>query len=104
MLQVVRQEGPAALWKGNLVTILHRLPYSSINFYTYESTQKLLEHHLPSATNFARAWMSGATAGLVACSAVSQSPSGATVTQHSTAQPEKTRALCASSSVTACGC
>lgn len=70
--QVVRQEGPAALWKGNLVTILHRLPYSSINFYTYERTQKLLQRTLPGTTDFARAWMAGATAGLVSCSAVSR--------------------------------
>jgi solute carrier family 25 phosphate transporter 23/24/25/41 len=70
-MQVVRREGPAALWKGNLVTILHRLPYSSINFYTYERTQQLLQRTLPGTSDFARAWMSGATAGLVACSAVS---------------------------------
>lgn len=67
----MRREGPAALWKGNLVTILHRLPYSSINFYTYERTQKLLTTGLPGTTDFARALMSGAAAGLVACSAVS---------------------------------
>jgi hypothetical protein len=69
--QVVRREGPAALWKGNLVTIVHRLPYSSINFYTYERTQKLLRRTVPDTTDFARAWMAGATAGLVACTAVS---------------------------------
>jgi solute carrier family 25 phosphate transporter 23/24/25/41 len=69
--QVVRSEGPAALWKGNLVTILHRLPYSSINFWTYEHSNKLLRRHLPPGTDFARTWLSGAVAGLVACSAVS---------------------------------
>jgi hypothetical protein len=31
-----RQEGVRALWKGNGVTIIHRLPYSSVNFWTYE--------------------------------------------------------------------
>ncbi len=25
-----------ALWKGNGVTVVHRLPYSAINFFTYE--------------------------------------------------------------------
>ena len=25
-----------ALWKGNGVTIVHRLPYSAINFFVYE--------------------------------------------------------------------
>lgn len=34
--RVVYEEGLRALWKGNLVTIVHRLPYSSITFYAYE--------------------------------------------------------------------
>lgn len=34
--RIVREEGFRAFWKGNLVTIAHRLPYSSISFYAYE--------------------------------------------------------------------
>ncbi|MQL73701.1 hypothetical protein Taro_006062 [Colocasia esculenta] len=34
--RIVREEGVRAFWKGNLVTIAHRLPYSSISFYAYE--------------------------------------------------------------------
>ncbi|CAM0872451.1 unnamed protein product [Alopecurus aequalis] len=34
--RIVYEEGPRAFWKGNLVTIAHRLPYSSISFYAYE--------------------------------------------------------------------
>jgi len=70
-MQVVQQEGPAALWKGNLATILHRLPYSAINFYTYEHMNKLLRRKLPPNTDFVRQLSSGAMAGLIACSAVS---------------------------------
>lgn len=33
---IVRNEGIAALWKGNGATIVHRLPYSAINFWAYE--------------------------------------------------------------------
>ena len=33
---IVRSEGLAALWKGNGATIVHRLPYSAINFWAYE--------------------------------------------------------------------
>lgn len=33
---IVRNEGLAALWKGNGATIVHRLPYSAINFWAYE--------------------------------------------------------------------
>ncbi len=36
---VVQREGLAALWKGNGVTIIHRLPYSSANFWVYEQVR-----------------------------------------------------------------
>lgn len=32
-MQIVRREGVKALWKGNGATMLHRLPYSAINFW-----------------------------------------------------------------------
>ena len=69
-----------ALWKGNGVTMVHRLPYSAINFFTYEH----LLRHL-SGTGFDEAaeardagtaltpagvrhrLAAGAGAGLVAC-------------------------------------
>ncbi|KAL0303781.1 UNVERIFIED_CONTAM: Mitochondrial substrate carrier family protein B [Sesamum radiatum] len=35
-LGIVRKEGVRAFWKGNLATIAHRLPYSSISFYAFE--------------------------------------------------------------------
>lgn len=34
--RIISEEGVRALWKGNLVTIAHRLPYSSISFYAFE--------------------------------------------------------------------
>lgn len=34
--RIINEEGFRAFWKGNLVTIAHRLPYSSVNFYAYE--------------------------------------------------------------------
>ncbi|XP_038890129.1 mitochondrial substrate carrier family protein B-like isoform X1 [Benincasa hispida] len=45
--RIIHEEGIRAFWKGNLVTIAHRLPYSSINFYAYEHYKKLL-HMVPS--------------------------------------------------------
>ncbi|KAK4765324.1 hypothetical protein SAY86_026414 [Trapa natans] len=44
--RIVREEGFRAFWKGNLVTVAHRLPYSSVNFYAYEQYKKLL-HMIP---------------------------------------------------------
>ncbi|XP_042451106.1 mitochondrial adenine nucleotide transporter ADNT1-like isoform X2 [Zingiber officinale] len=41
--RIVSEEGLRAFWKGNLVTIAHRLPYSSLNFYTYERYKGLLQ-------------------------------------------------------------
>uniref|UniRef100_A0A453DWN9 Uncharacterized protein n=1 Tax=Aegilops tauschii subsp. strangulata TaxID=200361 RepID=A0A453DWN9_AEGTS len=40
--RIVREEGFGAFWKGNLVTIVHRLPYSAMSFYSYERYKKLL--------------------------------------------------------------
>ncbi|XP_057475116.1 uncharacterized protein LOC130763205 isoform X1 [Actinidia eriantha] len=41
--RIVREEGFKAFWKGNLVTIAHRLPYSSISFYAFERYKNLLQ-------------------------------------------------------------
>jgi len=39
--RIIHEEGFRAFWKGNLVTIAHRLPYSSVNFYAYEQYKKV---------------------------------------------------------------
>ncbi|KAJ8899944.1 hypothetical protein K2173_019649 [Erythroxylum novogranatense] len=44
--RVVNEEGFRAFWKGNLVTIAHRLPYSSVSFYAYERYKSLLQSAL----------------------------------------------------------
>lgn len=41
--RIVYEEGFRAFWKGNLVTIAHRLPYSAISFYSYERYKNLLQ-------------------------------------------------------------
>ncbi|KAK3037464.1 hypothetical protein RJ639_031958 [Escallonia herrerae] len=41
--RIVNEEGFRAFWKGNLVTIAHRLPYTSVNFYVYEKYKNLLK-------------------------------------------------------------
>lgn len=41
--RIISEEGVRALWKGNLVTIAHRLPYSSISFYAFERYKNLLQ-------------------------------------------------------------
>lgn len=39
--RIIREEGFRAFWKGNLVTVAHRLPYSSVNFYAYDHYKKV---------------------------------------------------------------
>ncbi|KAJ4969922.1 hypothetical protein NE237_003021 [Protea cynaroides] len=41
--RILSEEGIRAFWKGNLVTIAHRLPYSSISFYAYERYKNSLQ-------------------------------------------------------------
>lgn len=69
-----------ALWKGNGVTIIHRLPYSSVNFWTYEQVNELWKRHLPSSLFAAyglgsaepvlRRLAAGGVAGVTACAVV----------------------------------
>ncbi|KAJ0695171.1 putative mitochondrial carrier protein [Helianthus annuus] len=40
---IVNEEGFRAFWKGNLVTVAHRLPYSSISFYAVEHYKNFLQ-------------------------------------------------------------
>lgn len=37
MKKIVEREGILSLWKGNGTSVLHRFPYSAINFYMYEN-------------------------------------------------------------------
>lgn len=69
---VVRSEGVRALWKGNGVTIIHRLPYSSANFWVYEHMNEVWKQHMPSqgpwaASDVARRLVAGGVAGMSAC-------------------------------------
>eukprot|EP00798_Chlamydomonas_sp_ICE-L_P023554 gene23554-9078_t len=44
---LVAREGFSALYRGNIATILHRIPYSAANFSTYELAQKQLQDQIP---------------------------------------------------------
>ncbi|MBA0780858.1 hypothetical protein Gotri_004910, partial [Gossypium trilobum] len=74
--RIAGEEGFRAFWKGNLVTIAHRLPYSSLNFYAYEQYKKLL-YMLPGSENHGKSmsadicihFVAGGSAGITAASA-----------------------------------
>ena len=39
---LVREEGFASLWRGNGTSVVHRFPYSAINFWTFETAKRWL--------------------------------------------------------------
>ena len=41
--KIVGKEGVLSFWKGNMTSVVHRFPYSAINFHAYESVMRLLE-------------------------------------------------------------
>ncbi|XVE99656.1 hypothetical protein REPUB_Repub03eG0218400 [Reevesia pubescens] len=69
--------GFRAFWKGNLVTVAHHLPYSSLNFYAYEQYKKLLymlpvleSHGENMSANLCIHFIGGGLAGITAASAM----------------------------------
>ncbi|GKU92021.1 hypothetical protein SLEP1_g5805 [Rubroshorea leprosula] len=74
--RIIGEEGFRAFWKGNLVTIVHRLPYSAVNFYAFEHYKKLL-HMIPGMESHGKSmtadigihFISGGLAGITAASA-----------------------------------
>lgn len=75
-LRIVNEEGFRAFWKGNLVTIAHRLPYSSVNFYAYERYISILKsipgldgHGGNACADILVHFMGGGLSGITAASA-----------------------------------
>ncbi|KAH7553753.1 hypothetical protein ACOSP7_029400 [Xanthoceras sorbifolium] len=74
--RIVNEEGFRAFWRGNLVTIAHRLPYSSVNFYAYERYKSLLQSALglenrkgSASSDLCVHFVGGGLAGITAASA-----------------------------------
>ncbi|KAG7346243.1 mitochondrial carrier protein [Nitzschia inconspicua] len=40
--KIVERGGLRSLWRGNMTSVLHRFPYSAINFFVYENTLDIL--------------------------------------------------------------
>jgi solute carrier family 25 phosphate transporter 23/24/25/41 len=43
--KIIDRGGILSLWKGNLTSVIHRFPYSAINFYCYETSLDFLVSH-----------------------------------------------------------
>ena len=64
---IVKKDGFFALWKGNFTSVLHRFPYSAINFSTYEKFRNFMLTSLKYEDSSAVRLVSGAVAGASAC-------------------------------------
>lgn len=67
--KVLKNEGVLAFWKGNGASVLHRFPYSAVNFFTFETVKTtIISYHHPlfSENSWTTQFASGATAGAVA--------------------------------------
>ena len=56
--KIVERGGIVSMWRGNLTSVIHRFPYSGINFYCYETVIDILrENHedpIETSTQLAR--------------------------------------------------
>ncbi|ETW06544.1 hypothetical protein H310_02771, partial [Aphanomyces invadans] len=61
-MKVVRREGVFALWKGNGASVVHRFPYSAVNFFTYEAMKDFFEAQTENTSPMLTRFVSGALA------------------------------------------
>lgn len=73
--KIIERGGFLSLWRGNGTSVIHRFPFSAINFYCYENTLDYLQQYQrnfdeeigdSSPSKFTR-FVAGATAGSTAC-------------------------------------
>lgn len=64
---IIREEGFLSLWKGNFTSVLHRFPYSAINFSVYERSKDLLKRVYQSDETMGIRFACGALGGASAC-------------------------------------
>lgn len=65
---ISRREGFLSLWKGNFTTVIHRFPFSAINFTSFEALKTLATATYPQFSDSPLLRMScGATAGALSC-------------------------------------
>ena len=72
-LSVLKSEGLLSFWKGNLTSVIHRFPYSAINFAVYNRSERLLRSSASSSSTSSKAQdavirlVCGALGGASAC-------------------------------------
>lgn len=67
VVRVLKEDGILSFWNGNLASVIHRFPYSAINFSTYEYCRKFTVEKIGfNETPMVRLFC-GAIAGGIAC-------------------------------------
>ncbi|OQS01328.1 Mitochondrial Carrier (MC) Family [Achlya hypogyna] len=67
-MKVVRNEGIVSLWKGNGASVVHRFPYSAVNFFTYELVKGSFADATTSSGQMSVSFISGAIAAATSTS------------------------------------
>eukprot|EP01023_Acetabularia_acetabulum_P020407 TRINITY_DN2059_c0_g1_i2.p2 TRINITY_DN2059_c0_g1~~TRINITY_DN2059_c0_g1_i2.p2 ORF type:complete len:209 (+),score=12.20 TRINITY_DN2059_c0_g1_i2:265-891(+) len=72
LIKVVEQQGVLALWRGNLVSVIHRVPNQAIGFYVQENVRDSLDPYFAENAkgDFVKGLISGTIAGVTSCSMV----------------------------------
>jgi hypothetical protein len=66
---IVREEGVLSLWKGNFTSVVHRFPYSAVNFASFEVCKEQLEENAPYLGHKWIRMIAGAISGASSCMA-----------------------------------
>lgn len=64
---IIRKEGFLSLWKGNFTAVIHRFPYSAINFASFEAAKSYLSPNKDNRDSSLVRLACGAISGGVSC-------------------------------------
>lgn len=64
---ILRTEGVLAFWKGNFTSVIHRFPYSAVNFYSYEVARAFMHRTFNSKDTTGVRFACGGFSGMMAC-------------------------------------
>lgn len=64
---ILKTEGVLAFWKGNFTSVIHRFPYSAVNFYSYEVARAFMHRTFNSKDTPGVRFACGGFSGMMAC-------------------------------------
>eukprot|EP01025_Chloroclados_australasicus_P015352 TRINITY_DN17349_c0_g1_i1.p1 TRINITY_DN17349_c0_g1~~TRINITY_DN17349_c0_g1_i1.p1 ORF type:complete len:331 (+),score=18.46 TRINITY_DN17349_c0_g1_i1:124-1116(+) len=69
LMRVIEKQGVFSLWRGNLVSVIHRIPNQAIGFYVQENSRDALDPFFrqDASGDFFKGLISGTIAGTTSC-------------------------------------